>query len=201
MSNFRLFAGITHLCILNVFHSKPFLVNRNDLYGQFRLLFREYYDPLSKYAYSLVTDHDAAEDIVQEVFVRIWEKHQSIIQSPQVRAYLYRAVRNTCFNHLGAQKKRPVSSLSETDLGDDDSIAWTVEEEPDVDDLPNYRALLQQGIDQLPEKCKEVFLLSRSGNLSNQEIADNLGISIKTVNNQTWKAMKLLKAFVSKSKT
>ena len=91
-------------------------MNRNDLYGQFRLLFREYYDPLSKYAYSLVTDHDAAEDIVQEMFVRIWEKHQDIIQSPQVRAYLYRAVRNTCFNHLGAQKRMPVSSLTDTCL-------------------------------------------------------------------------------------
>lgn len=176
-------------------------MNRNDLYGQFRLLFREYYDPLSKYAYSLVTDHDAAEDIVQEMFVRIWEKHQAIIQSPQVRAYLYRAVRNTCFNYLGAQKKRPVSSLSDTELGEGDSIAWSVEEEPDEDDIPNYREMLQKGIEQLPEKCKEVFLLSRSGNLSNQEIADNLGISIKTVNNQTWKAMKLLKAFVSKSKS
>ena len=176
-------------------------MNRNDLYAQFRLLFREYYDPLSRYAYTLVTDHDAAEDLVQEVFVRIWEKHQPIIQSPQVRAYLYRAVRNTCFNHLGAQKKRPVTSLSDTDLESADSIAWTVEEEPDDEGIPNYRELLKKGIDQLPEKCKEVFLLSRSGNLSNQEIADNLGISVKTVNNQTWKAMKLLKAFVAKTKT
>ena len=99
------------------------------------------------------------------------------------------------------KKKRPVSSLSDTELGEEDSIAWSVEEEPDEDDIPNYREMLQKGIEQLPEKCKEVFLLSRSGNLSNQEIADNLGISIKTVNNQTWKAMKLLKAFVSKSKS
>lgn len=176
-------------------------MNRNDLYGPFRLIFGEYYDPLCKYAFTLVTDHDVAEDIVQEVFVRIWEKHQAVIQSPQVRAYLYRAVRNTCFNHLGAQKKMPVSSLSNTALEEEDTLAWSVEEEYENDDIPNYRELLKKGIDQLPEKCKEVFLLSRSGHLSNQEIADNLGISVKTVNNQTWKAMKLLKAFVHKTQS
>ena len=175
-------------------------MNRDDLYGQFRLLFRELYDPLGKYAFTLVSDHDIAEDIVQEVFVRIWEKHQSVIQSPQVRPYLYRAVRNTCFNHLGAQKRMPVSSLSDTEL-EEEEISWSVMEEPDDDDIPNYRELLKKGIEQLPEKCREVFLLSRTGNLSNQEIADNLGISIKTVNNQTWKAMKLLKAFVRKAKS
>ena len=175
-------------------------MNRDDLYGQFSLLFRELYDPLGKYANTLVLDHDIAEDIVQEVFVRIWEKHQSIIQSPQVRSYLYRAVRNTCFNHLGAQKRMPVSSLSHTEL-EEEEITWSVTEEPGEDDIPNYRELLKKGIEQLPEKCREIFLLSRTGNLSNQEIADNLGISIKTVNNQTWKAMKLLKAFVRKAKS
>jgi len=176
-------------------------VNRDDLYGQFRQLFRTLYDPLSKYAFSLVQDHESAEDIVQEVFIRIWEKHQAVVQSPQARPYLYRAVRNACFNHLGAQKRMPVSSLSDTELATDENITWTISEEPDDSAIPNYRELLKKGIEQLPEKCREVFLLSRTGNLSNQEIADNLGISIKTVNNQTWKAMKLLKAFVQKAKS
>jgi RNA polymerase sigma-70 factor, ECF subfamily len=174
-------------------------VNRDDLYAQFRLLFRELYDPLTRYAFTLVHDHAMAEDTVQEVFVRIWEKHQSTIQSTQVRSYLYRAVRNSCFNHLGARKRMPVSSLSDTDLAEEEIISWSVTEEPADDEIPNYRELLKKGIEQLPEKCREVFLLSRTGKLSNQEIADNLGISIKTVNNQTWKAMKLLKAFVRKA--
>jgi len=176
-------------------------VNRDDLYRQFKQLFQTLYDPLSKYAYTLVLDHDAAEDMVQEVFIRIWEKHQDVIQSSQVRPYLYRAVRNACFNHLGAQKRIPVASLSDTELEDDEHITWSVSQEPDDLTLPNYRELLKKGIEQLPEKCREVFLLSRTGDLSNQEIADTLGISIKTVNNQTWKAMKLLKAFVHKAKS
>lgn len=173
----------------------------NDLYVQFRLLFRTLYDPLTKYAYTLVLDHTIAEDLVQEVFVRIWEKHQSIIESPGTRPYLYRAVRNACFNHLGSKKRSPLYNISDTELAEEDSLAWTVAEEPDEEDIPNYRELLKKGIEQLPEKCKEIFLLSKWGNLSNQEIADHLGISIKTVNNQTWKAMKLLKAFVHKTKS
>jgi RNA polymerase sigma-70 factor, ECF subfamily len=176
-------------------------VNRNDLYVPFRQLFQQLYDPLTRYAYTFVQDHTIAEDIVQDVFVRIWEKHQAIITAPQVRPYLYRAVRNVCLNHLGSKKKIQLQSLSETDPGEEDSLTWTITEEPDSADVPNYRELLKKGIEQLPEKCREVFLLSRTGQLSNQEIADQLGISIKTVNNQTWKAMKLLRAFVHKAKS
>ena len=176
-------------------------MNRDDLYVQFRLLFRELYGPLTQYAYSFVLDHAIAEDIVQDVFVRIWEKHATVIESPQARAYLYRAVRNTCFNHLGSKKKIQLHSLSDMDPAEQDSLTWTVTEEPAEEDIPNYRDLLKKGIEQLPEKCREVFLLSRTGKLSNQEIADQLGISIKTVNNQTWKAMKLLRSFVHKAKS
>ena len=176
-------------------------MNSNDLYVQFRLLFRQLYDPLTKYAYTFVLDHTSAEDIVQDVFVRIWEKHQSIIESPQARPYLYRAVKNACLNHLGSKKRIQLASFSDADFDENNNITWTVTEEPDEDDIPNYRELLKKGIEQLPEKCREIFLLSRSGQLSNQEIADHLGISIKTVNNQTWKAMKLLKAFVQKAKS
>ncbi len=132
--------------IPNVIYSKPILVNRNDLYGQFKLLFGEFYDPLSKYAYTLVADHDTAEDIVQEVFVRIWEKHQSIIGAPQVRAYLYRAVRNTCFNYPGFAKAHAHGFTLNEELEDAGTINWTVEEEPHDDDIPNYRELLKNGI-------------------------------------------------------
>lgn len=165
-------------------------MDHNDLYALFRQLFLQFYDPLCKYAFTLTTDKDASEDLVQDVFTRIWEKHRDTIQSPNIRAYLYKAVRNSAFSYLGKTK---VYSLSD----EEETIAW--EEETDNHNITRYRELLQQAIDHLPDKCREIFLLSRSGHLSNQDIADNLGISIKTVNNQTWKAMKLLKAFVSKT--
>ena len=176
-------------------------MNQDDLYVQFRQLFRALYEPLTQYAYTLVLDHAVAEDIVQDVFVRIWEKHAAVIQSPQARPYLYRAVRNACFNHLGSKKKIPLQRLSDVDVAEENGLTWTIAEEPGEEDIPNYRELLKKGIEQLPEKCREVFLLSRTGKLSNQEIADQLGISIKTVNNQTWKAMKLLRSFVHKAKS
>jgi RNA polymerase sigma-70 factor (family 1) len=174
---------------------KPFYVDRNDLYAQFKELFLQFYDPLCKYAFNLVADKDASEDIVQDVFTRIWEKYREVINSPAIRAYLYKAVRNSSFTYLGKKNNIQIYSLSDMETAE-----WNITEEPDNQDITQYRELLKQGIEHLPPKCREVFLLSRSGNLSNQEIADNLGISVNTVNNQTWKAMKMLKEFVRKVK-
>jgi RNA polymerase sigma-70 factor (ECF subfamily) len=178
---------------------KTFDVDRQDLYTQFRQLFQEFYDPLCKYAFHLITDRDSSEDIVQEVFTRIWEKHQDVVSSPKIRAYLYQAVRNSCFTFLEQKKRSPVSH-TDWQAEEENTITWDTNDAPAEDNMQAYRDLLRDGIDQLPAKCREVFLLSRSGHLSNQEIADNLGISVNTVNNQTWKAMKLLRAFVQKAK-
>lgn len=175
-------------------------MDRNDLYSQFRQLFLKLHDPLCKYAFTLVADKDASEDIVQDVFTRIWEKYQEIIDSPNVRAYLYKSVRNSSFTYLSRKSRTQMYSLSDLDIGEEETAEWNVTDEPDNAEIINYRELLKKGIDHLPPKCREVFLLSRSGELSNQEIADNLGISVNTVNNQTWKAMKMLKAFVAKAK-
>lgn len=172
---------------------KPADVDRNDLYTQFKQLFLQFYDPLCKYSYTLLRDQEASEDIVQDVFTRIWEKHPHMITSEKIRPYLYTAVRNSSFTYLGKKKVYSLSDQEET-------VEWTLSEETENDDIVHYRTLLKKGIDHLPPKCREIFLLSRSGDLSNQEIADNLGISVNTVNNQTWKAMKMLKAFVKASK-
>jgi RNA polymerase sigma-70 factor (family 1) len=175
-------------------------VDLNDLYAQFRQLFLRFNDPLCKYAFSLVADKDAGEDIVQDVFTRIWEKHQEVINSPNIRAYLYKSVRNSAFTWLSKKSQTQVYSLSDWDIGEEETVEWTITEEPDNTSIAHYRELLKKGIDHLPQKCREIFLLSRSGQLSNKEIADNLGISVNTVNNQTWKAMKMLKAFVRTAK-
>jgi RNA polymerase sigma-70 factor (ECF subfamily) len=178
---------------------KSFHVDRNDLYAQFRRLFLQFYDPLCKYAFTFIADKDSSEDLVQDIFTRIWEKHQEMIASPNIRAYLYKSVRNNSFTYLSKKNNIQVYSLSDWDI-EEETTEWNIEEEPDNHEITNFRELLKKGIDDLPPKCREVFLLSRSGNLSNQEIADNLGISVNTVNNQTWKAMKMLKAFVRKAK-
>lgn len=167
-------------------------MREDGLYKQFRLGFEKFYNPLCLYANSFVKEHSVCEDIVQEVFVRIWETRKDLVQSDNLRFYLFTAVRNNCLTHLSREQRMPVYSLSEIDLEDDDTADIT----PAVDETLNYHALLGQGIEQLPPKCKEVFLLCRLGELSNQQVADSLGISVKTVNNQLWKALKMLRAFV-----
>ncbi len=162
-----------------------------ELYRQFQLVFEKFYDPLCKYAFSLVKEREVCEDVVQEVFARIWENRKDLIASESIRFYLFTAVRNNCLTHLSREQRMPVYSLSDMDPEDEAALPA----EPAGSEPVNYRALLEKGIEQLPPKCKEVFMLSRMGDLSNQEIADSLGISIKTVNNQLWKAVKLLKAF------
>ncbi|MEC5146291.1 RNA polymerase sigma-70 factor [Chitinophaga sp. 212800010-3] len=166
------------------------------LYEQFRLVFEKFYNPLCRYANSFVKEPNICEDIVQEVFIRIWETRKDLIASDNVRFYLFTAVRNNCLTYLRREQKHVVYSLSDLDTEDEDvtdTAPWT-------GDPINYHALLGQAIAQLPPKCKEVFLLCRMGELSNQQAADSLGISVKTVNNQLWKALKLLKTFVSNAK-
>lgn len=168
-------------------------MSTDDLYKQFRLVFEQQYNPLCKYAFSYIKNKDICEDIVQDVFVKIWESHRGILISQGIKYYLFRAVRNNCLTYIRRGQRLPVYSLANMDI--EDEIPTPGPDSPEEGDV-NYKDLLNKGIQQLPPKCKEVFLLSRLGNFSNQEVADNLGISIKTVNNQLWKALKLLRTFV-----
>lgn len=174
------------------------IVCADVLYKQFQLVFEQYYDPLCKYAFSYVKERDACEDIVQEVFARIWETRQDIVSTDSVRFYLFTAVRNNCLTYLHTAQRVPTYSLSELEIEDVDHMGITAEE-PLPGEAVNYRMLLGKGIEQLPPKCREVLLLCRLGDLNNQEVANSLGISVKTVNNQLWKAIKLLKAFAKKA--
>jgi RNA polymerase sigma-70 factor (family 1) len=167
-------------------------VSTDDLYKQFQRVFEQHYNALCKYAFSFIKEKDVCEDIVQDVFARIWETRRDIVAADGVKFYLFTAVRNNCLTYLRREQRLPVYSLTEMDMEDTWPVAGT---EPHHGDSVNYKALLSQGIDQLPPKCREVFLLSHLGDLSNQQVADSLGISIKTVNNQLWKALKFLKNF------
>lgn len=169
-------------------------VGADVLYKQFQSVFEQYYGPLCKYALSFVKERDASEDIVQEVFARIWETRQDLVSSDVIRFYLFTSVRNNCLTYLRQEQRLPTYSLSELEIEDVDDIVIKAEEHI-PGEATNYRTLLRKGIETLPPKCKEVFLLCRLGDLNNQEVANSLGISVKTVSNQLWKAIKILKAF------
>jgi RNA polymerase sigma-70 factor (family 1) len=165
------------------------------IYRQFKLVFDEYYISLSNFAFSYTKDKTASEDIVQEVFLRIWEKRQDLIGSSTIRFYLFTAVRNNCLTHIAHSKR--FLSFHAAHL-EDNAVIYP-QDKTDVHP-PDRMAMIQKAIAQLPPKCKEVFLLSRIGNLSYKEIAKTLDISVKTVDNQVGKALRVLRDLLKEYK-
>lgn len=163
-------------------------------YDQFHTVFEEYYNSLCNYAFNYVKELSSSEDIVQEVFVRIWEKRQDIIASETLRFYLFTAVRNNCLTHLQKEKKAAIVELNDYDAAEEQKT-FSEEMKPETD----YKAQLTSAMDQLPPKCREVFVLSRISKQSYKEIATTLDISVKTVENQMGKALKVIRGFLKEN--
>lgn len=162
-------------------------------YQQFQKIFELHYNALCNYAYSFIKDVSSCEDIVQEVFVKIWEKKKDIITSDAVRFYLFTAVRNNCLTYLQREKRAGIVELNDLNMMDE-NVTMPGEVKTEVD----YASQLKVAMDQLPQKCREVFELSRISKQSYKEIADTLDISVKTVENQIGKALKILRAHLQK---
>ncbi|NUO00198.1 MAG: RNA polymerase sigma-70 factor [Saprospiraceae bacterium] len=163
------------------------LLFRQDSEKAIEVLFQLHYTYLCQAAIRIVADPRLAEDLTQEVFFELWRKKEAIEFAISVRAYLRRAVVNKALNYIRDRKK----------ITDDEEKLLQVESrEPSVTqqlDAEALQELIDQAIDELPEKCRLVFVLSRFEEMSYQEIADHLEISIKTVENQIVKALKHLR--------
>ncbi|MBN9385757.1 MAG: RNA polymerase sigma-70 factor [Chitinophagaceae bacterium] len=163
-----------------------------EQYRAFQVVFDTYYNALCNYAYSYLKDEDACEDIVQEVFTRIWEHRANLIGTEEIRYYLFTAVRNNCISQLRKEKK---NSTVQWESGSPEYIQDKAEYIQDKEEREkDYRAAIQKAIEGLPPRCREVFLLSRISNMTYKEIAKSLDISEKTVENQIGKALKLIRA-------
>lgn len=150
-------------------------------------IFRKYYAYLFHIARQMVRDTDTAKDMVQEVFVRIWQKHETLHVTATLKGYLQRAVVNQCISYL--RSKRAFDS-DEVLIATPDHIAVDAYQQVEFDSL---EGVVRAAIDQLPQQCALIFRLSRFNELSYQEIADQLGIAPKTVENQIGKALKILR--------
>jgi len=152
---------------------------------QFEWLFSQWYGPLCRVALRMMRDKDAAEDIVQEVFVKFWHKRESLSPDLDAKAYLYKAVYNASLNYLKIQKRerRPEKLPEAVASGSADGQMLHDE---------TLRAV-ETGIEELPPACKDVFLLSRYEELSYKEIAQTLDISVKTVEAHISKALRILR--------
>ena len=148
-------------------------------------LFRYNYRPLCLYALHYLQDMDLAEDIVQESYTALWEKLQDDTHVLNCKSYLYMMVRNRCLDHH-RKKGIPTEYLKPYDT-------YGIIDDDDAQERAQTEARLWTAIDSLPEKCREVFILSKRDGLKYEEIAEELGLSINTVRNQISKAIKLIK--------
>ena len=154
-------------------------------------LFRYNYRPLCLYALHYLQDVDLSEDIVQESYAALWEKLQEGAHILNRKSYLYMMVRNRCLDHL-RKKSIPTESLKPYDT------YGIIDDDDDAQERSQTEARLWTAIDSLPEKCREVFILSKRDGLKYEEIAEELNLSVNTVRNQISKALKVLKEGVHK---
>ncbi|MDH6304920.1 RNA polymerase sigma-70 factor (ECF subfamily) [Parabacteroides sp. PF5-5] len=150
----------------------------------FKKLFYLYGDRFYLWSYKITKNSQAAEDIVQDFFVRYWEKRKTLFFYPSFAAYAYRAMYNASLNYI-RDNERFISGYEITiDLMDMD-----VEDE----DLQELKRLLLKAIDELPDRCKKIFVMATLEKKKYTEVADLLGISVNTVKVQVSKAYRILK--------
>ncbi len=152
--------------------------------GAFEELFRSYFPPLMAFAKKILTDEDDAREVVQQVFISIWEKRKDIDLSVSLKSYLFTSVHNRSLNVIRDRKKFSSAELP------DQAGEWDVSS---VIESMELEEKIMEVVGSLPEKCREVFELNRFEGLKYSEIADRLHISVKTVENQMSKALKVLR--------
>ncbi len=158
------------------------------------LSFKSYYPPLCSYAKNYLKSAELADEIVQEVFINLWEKHSKIHIHTSIRAYLYQSVFNGCMNYIRGKQTAAFKHVDLDDLSIRDELmsmemadaefSRVFSEEADAD--------LESAIGELPEQCREIFMMCRSDDLSYKEISNLLKVSKSTVKTQMSRAMNRL---------
>lgn len=158
----------------------------------FDKLFLEYYSPLCRFACIYLKDQFASEEIIQDLFIYLWEHRNDLHIQSSVTSYLFTAAKNRTLNYIQKSKTRKIYENSYAAERNTE-----VSEIHDSIDLKEIHLKLAKAMDDLPSKCRNIFHLSRNKNMSNKEIAAHLGISVKTVENQMTIALKRIKFSLS----
>lgn len=157
------------------------------------LVFRAHYPVMVAVVRRIVFAPDVAEELVQDVFFKLWTKRENLAEIDALKTYLYRAARNTALNHLRRLKLEQAHEEREAAKGE----PTTVESTDDSATASELTEAVHAAINRLPTRCREIFLMSREGGLTYGEIAAELGISIKTVETQMGRALKALRLSLS----
>ena len=158
---------------------------RNGDKREFESLFRSSYVSLVRYAKTLIKDHDTAEEIVQDLFFRLWQDKEKINIESSLNGYLFRSVHNRCLHHI--EHNKVVERHAE-------EMLYRQTESPESpSDILNYKELqdkIARILERLPAKCGKIFTMSRFEGLKYTEIAEKLSVSVKTVEANMGRALK-----------
>jgi RNA polymerase sigma-70 factor (ECF subfamily) len=153
--------------------------------GQFESLFRSSYVSLVRYAKTLIKDHDTAEEIVQDLFFRLWQDKEKLNIESSLNGYLFRSVHNKCLHLI--EHNRVVERYAE------EISHREPEKQESPSDILQYRELqskIARILERLPERCGQIFYMNRFEGLKYTEIAEKLSVSVKTVESNMGRALK-----------
>lgn len=162
---------------------------------RFELFYKKYYRPLLTMAYRYVENTEIAEEIVHDVFITIWNKAGQLNIQSSMKSYLFRSIVNSSLNHIKKEKKQ-LEKQSAYKIAQERDLENGTDETNEADEA--LLKGLEDALALLPEKCKQVMYLSRFGKLKQQDIADQMEISIKTVKNHLTYGFKKLREHIEK---
>ena len=172
-----------------------FIVKRmieGDIHS-FKYFFDKYYDDLCNFVHIYLHDQSLSEEIVQDIFVHFWENKERLSINASVKSYLFSASKFKSLNFLRDTRNRTRIAM---EIGRDEPTQVSSDCDNLFSDPGEFKNILDEAFNQLPPKCREIFLLSKQEELSNKEIAERLGISVKTVENQMTIALKKLREYL-----
>jgi RNA polymerase sigma-70 factor (ECF subfamily) len=175
--------------------SEEFFILQRMIEGDenaFKYFFDTYYDNLCNFVNSYLRDEILSEDVVQSIFIYLWEKKDSLSSDCSIKSYLYTASKNKSLNQIRniKNKNRIVEELlTQSELISDEKTDQFLEFE-------ELETIISNAINGLPAQCKAIYQLSRDEGLTNKEISKKLGITVKTVENQMTIAIRKIKDFL-----
>ena len=169
-------------------------INKGD-FNTFQYLYKKYYSPLCNYAFCFIREKATAEETVQDLFVRLWDKQGQLNITGSLKSYLFISVRNQCLNHLKHLKvvQRFNESYNQILKDAQDYYIITQESGDSMMIAEELQEIIKKEIELLPEQCRKILKMSRFEGLTHQEIANKLGITINTVHRQTSIALEKLR--------